>query len=95
MLSSQLLNTAAAINATTTFLIGCTLNLAIIWLAFKRSPKALRTYSRVLLQTAVLNIVYLTVVFLYIPVGLSGTKGAVNYGVGWIMLIIVIKLINL
>lgn len=84
MLPIWLLDTAVAVNGTACFLIGCTLNITLIWLTHKRSPDSLRTYSRVLLQSAVLNIAGLTATAFYSPVQLAGAKGAITYGVGWL-----------
>ena len=85
MLPTPLLNTAVAINATACFLIGITLNTMLLWLILKRSPASLRTYSRVLLQSAVTNMVCLTATVLYSPVQLASAKGSLTYGVGWLV----------
>jgi len=71
-------------NATTSFIIGCTLNGALIWLIRKHSPTELRTYSRVLLQVTLLNIAYSTSIALFGPVQLASAQGSLNYGVGWL-----------
>lgn len=85
MLTTPLLNTVASINATACFLLGVSLNITLIWLILKRSPTSLRTYSRVILQSALLNIVYLITTACYIPVQLASAKGSLTYGVGWIL----------
>jgi len=50
------------------FFIGVGLNTWLVWLVRKRSPVELRPYSRLLLQTAVIDLVYLTITFVYMPV---------------------------
>lgn len=85
MLPPQTLDSLILANANVCFLIGVALNLLLIWLILKRSPEELRTYSRVLLQVAAVNLVFLTFTVLVAPVQLSGNQGAITYGVGWLM----------
>ena len=75
---------AASINATVSFAIGCTLNSILIWLILKRSSTELRTYSRVLLQIALLSMAYSTISVLFAPVMLATAQSSVIYGVGWL-----------
>lgn len=63
------------INCTMCFVVGGALNATLIWLICKRSGGELRDYSRVLLQTVAVDLAYLTVSFLHIPVGGPGDIG--------------------
>jgi len=58
------------INGYTCFSPGVTLNSALIWLVWERSPVELRVCSRLLLQTAVIDMAYLITAFVYMPVSL-------------------------
>jgi Serpentine type 7TM GPCR chemoreceptor Srd len=51
------------------FFVGLGLNTVLVWLVRSRSTSELKVYSRLLLQTAVTNFVYLTVTVVYMPVG--------------------------
>lgn len=56
------------INAYTCLLVGVPLNSALAWLIVRRSNDELRVYSRILLQTAVIDLLFLNIFALYIPV---------------------------
>lgn len=60
MLSVDFLETVAVVNSTTCFFIGSMLNRMLIGLILRHYPTELSIYSRILLQIAVVNILYLT-----------------------------------
>lgn len=53
------------------FFAGTGLNTVLVWLVRKQSTPELKVYSRILLQTAVVDLVYLTVMFIYMPVSID------------------------
>jgi hypothetical protein len=59
---------AHQINAYACFAIGTSLNATLVWLVVSKSDDELRAYSRILLQTVLLNLLYLTIFAAYIPV---------------------------
>lgn len=80
--SVDTIDTVHRINSCTCFFIGIALNSTMIWLIVKKSSEEVRHYSRILLQTAFVDLAYLTVGFLYSPVVLIGSGQVVIYGVG-------------
>jgi len=70
------------INSYLCFFVGSALNLTLLWLIIKRSSDEARPYARILLQTVVIDLVFLTMTFLYSPVLLIGNGRCVIYGVG-------------
>lgn len=76
------MDTVHRVNNYVSFIVGSTLNATVLWLVAKKSSKELRLYSRILLQTAVVDLVFLATTFLYSPVILIGNGRAVMYGVG-------------
>lgn len=55
-------------NAYGCFLVGGSLNLILLWLIVKKSNDELRVYSIILLQSAVINLVYLLLYAVCVPV---------------------------
>lgn len=56
------------INAYFCFVVGTGLNLTLIWLILRKSSAELKLYSRILLQTAVLNLLFLILSAAIVPV---------------------------
>src|SRR5688572_15608163 len=84
-MSSPRLDTLISVNANTCFFTGLVLNSTLVWLVFRHTPSSLRTYSRVLAQIAVVNILSLTTTVFFASVQLNGSSGSLCYGVGWLM----------
>jgi len=55
-------------NGYVAFALGTGLNTTLLWLIVSKSRSELRSYSRILLQVAVINLVDLVITFLCIPV---------------------------
>lgn len=83
-MSSPGLDAFAAINANACFFIGVALNGTLVWLILHHTPNALTTYSRVLTQIAVVNILSVATTVFFGSVQVNGSTGSICYGVGWL-----------
>lgn len=72
-------------HANACFFVGISTNGLLLWLVMKRTPSHLRDYSRILLQTVILNIVYLFSTVCYSSVTISNAYATTNYGQGWLV----------
>lgn len=61
-------------NALVCFGVGMPLNVLLCWAIVKRSPGELRAYRKVLLQTAILDTIFLLVSFLVQPVSAATVR---------------------
>uniref|UniRef100_A0A915CWM1 G-protein coupled receptors family 1 profile domain-containing protein n=1 Tax=Ditylenchus dipsaci TaxID=166011 RepID=A0A915CWM1_9BILA len=70
------------VNAGVSFILGVLLNLIFIWLILKKSAKEMKTYKKVLLQTAVFDMILVSVNSAVIPVIYveSGVTIILQYG---------------
>lgn len=68
--------TVPQINGLACFTVGGLANLLLLWLISKRSPKELKVYSILLLQTCYTDLVTLILFFLAVPVGIESPKKA-------------------
>jgi len=60
---------ASRINALVCLCMGLPMNALLCWVIVRHSPKELRVYRKVLLQTAAVDTAYLLISFLVQPVG--------------------------
>lgn len=65
-----LLGTLFFWNPRLSVLLGMPINFALVWLILNKTPKEMRVYSRVLLQTAFLDILMLASSAIEQPVGI-------------------------
>lgn len=70
------------INTTVCFFGGLSLNSLLCYLILWHSTDELRVYARILLQTVILNSLYLCAVYVFAPICVASTAGAMYYGVG-------------
>lgn len=70
------------VNAYVCFCVGICLNSILLWLVAKKSSENLRVYSRVLVQSVIVDTIYLTTSFFYTPVLLVTDGSLLIYGVG-------------